>query len=39
MSYYIAPQSDHIIELGELVVYKVKRLSDFKPVEGKLYRI
>lgn len=40
MSYYIAPQSDHIIELGELVVYKVvKRLSDFKPVEGKLYRV
>lgn len=40
MSYYIAPQSECIVELGELVVYHVvKRLSDFKPVEGKLYRV
>ena len=40
MAYYIAPQSECIVELGELVVYEVvKRLSDFKPVEGKLYRV
>jgi len=40
MSYYIAPQSECIVELGELVVYRVvKRLSDFKPAEGKLYRV
>lgn len=40
MSYYIAPQSECIVELGDLVVYRVvKRLSDFKPVEGKLYRV
>ena len=40
MSYYIAPQSESIVELGELVVYRVvKRLSDFKPAEGKLYRV
>ena len=40
MSYYIAPQSECIVELGELVVYRVvKRLSDFKPTEGKLYRV
>ena len=39
MSYYIAPQSDNI-EFGELVIYQVvKRLSDFKPAEGKLYRV
>jgi len=40
MSYYIAPQSECIVELGELVVYRVvERLSDFKPAEGKLYRV
>ena len=42
MSYYIAPQNENInlIEGGELVVYRiVKRLSDFKPEEGKLYRV
>lgn len=40
MSYYIAPQSECIVEFGELVVYRVvKRLSDFKPAEGKLYRV
>lgn len=39
MSYYIAPQSRNI-ELGELVIYRVvKRLSDFKPEDGKLYRV
>jgi len=40
MSYYIAPQNECIVELGELVVYRVvKRLSDFQPTEGKLYRV
>jgi len=42
MSYYIAPQSENIefIEAGEVEVYQVvKRLSDFKPSEGKLYRV
>ena len=40
MSYYIAPQSECMVELGEIVVYRVvKRLSDFKPEEGKLYRV
>jgi len=39
MSYYIAPQKDNI-EFGELIVYQVvKRLSDFKPAEGRLYRV
>ena len=39
MSYYIAPQSK-TIEIGELVIYQVvKRLSDFKPEDGKLYRV
>ena len=42
MSYYIAPQNDDIefIEEGNLVMYRiVKRLSDFTPDEGKLYRV
>lgn len=39
MSYYIAPQSKNIA-VGEVVVYRVvKRLSDFKPEDGKLYRV
>jgi hypothetical protein len=39
MSYYIAPQASNI-EVGELVVYRVvKRLSDFKAEDGKLYRV
>ena len=39
MSYYIAPNRDNI-EIGELVIYQVvKRLSDFKPEEGRLYRV
>ena len=39
MSYYIAPQSDNI-EVGEIVIYRVvKRLKDFKPEEGKKYRV
>ena len=39
MSYYIAPQSKNI-EVGELVVYRVvKRLSDFKAEDDKLYRV
>jgi hypothetical protein len=29
-----------MVELGDLVVYRVvERLSDFKPVDGKLYRV
>jgi len=40
MSYYIAPRSDDTVEIGELIIYRVvKRLSDFKPVEGQLYRV
>tara|TARA_R100001510_G_C7628970_1_gene188263 strand:+ start:1094 stop:1315 length:222 start_codon:yes stop_codon:yes gene_type:complete len=39
MSYYIAPQDENI-KLGTMVIYTVvKRLSDFKPSEGKLYRV
>lgn len=39
MPYYIAPQSRNI-HTGELVIYRVvKRLSDFKPEEGQLYRV
>jgi len=39
MSYYIAPQSDNI-EVGDIVIYRVvKRLEDFKPEEGKKYRV
>jgi hypothetical protein len=39
MSYYIAPNRDNI-EIGEIVIYQVvKRLSDFKPEEGRLYRV
>ena len=41
MSYYIAPQPSSGDWLTQkLVVYRVvKRLSDFKPEEGKLYRV
>jgi len=39
MSYYIAPQDRNIL-ISELVIYRVvKRLSDFKPEDGKLYRV
>ena len=39
MSYYIAPQANDI-QIGEIVIYRVvKRLSDFKPEEGKKYRV
>lgn len=39
MSYYIAPQSDNLM-VGDLVIYRVvKRLSDFKAEDGKLYRV
>ena len=39
MSYYIAPQSDNLM-LGDIVIYRVvKRLSDFKAEDGKLYRV
>lgn len=39
MSYYIAPQAKNI-EIGEMVIYRVvKRLCDFKPEDGKLYRV
>lgn len=39
MSYYIAPQASNI-EVGKLVVYRVvKRLRDFKPENGKKYRV
>jgi hypothetical protein len=39
MSYYIAPQSKNL-EVGEMVIYRVvKRLSDFKAEDGKLYRV
>lgn len=38
MSYYIAPYSDHI--LSEMVIYRVvKRLRDYKPTDGKTYRV
>ena len=37
MSYYIAPQSNF---MQNIVVYRVvKKLSDFKPEDGKLYRV
>jgi len=40
MSYYIAPQSECMVELGELVVYRVvKRMRDFKAEDGRLYRV
>ena len=39
MSYYIAPQSDNTM-LGDIVIYRVvKRLRDFKPEDGKKYRV
>ena len=39
MSYYIAPQSDNLM-IGDLVIYRVvKRLKDFKAVDGKRYRV
>jgi len=39
MSYYIAPQKNNL-EIGQVIVYRVvKRLSDFKPEEGKRYRV
>jgi hypothetical protein len=39
MSYYIAKQSDNLM-LGDVVIYRVvKRLSDFKPEDGQLYRV
>ena len=39
MSYYIAPQSDNLM-VGDLVIYRVvKRLKDFKAVDGKRYRV
>lgn len=38
MSYYIAPQSSNL--MSEVVIYRVvKRLKDFKPEEGKEYRV
>jgi hypothetical protein len=40
MSYYIAPQSECNVNIGELVIYRVvKRLRDFKAEDGKLYRV
>ena len=41
MSYYIAPQPSSGDWLTQkMVVYRVvKRLSDFKPEEGRLYRV
>ena len=39
MSYYIAPQSNSLM-VGDLVIYRVvKRLKDFKAVDGKRYRV
>ena len=39
MSYYIGKQSANFL-LGEVVIYRVvKRLSDFKPEDGQLYRV
>ena len=39
MSYYIAPQSDNLM-IGDIVIYRVvKRLKDFKAVDGKRYRV
>jgi len=39
MSYYIAPQSGTLM-VSDLVVYRVvKRLKDFKAVDGKRYRV
>jgi hypothetical protein len=38
MSYYIAPHSEDL--MSNLVIYRVvKRLGDFKPEEGKSYRV
>ena len=38
MSYYIAPHSEDL--MSNLVIYRVvKKLGDFKPEEGKLYRV
>lgn len=38
MSYYIAPHSETPTE--GLVIYRVvKRLGDFKPEDGKIYRV
>ena len=39
MSYYIAPQNGNL-DVGDMIVYRVvKRLSDFKAENGKLYRV
>lgn len=39
MSYYIAPQNSNL-DVGDMIVYRVvKRLSDFKAEDGKLYRV
>ena len=39
MSYYIAPQNSNL-DVGDMIVYRVvKRLSDFKAENGKLYRV
>ena len=38
MSYYIAPHNDY--STGDTVIYRVvKRLGDFKPENGKKYRV
>ena len=38
MSYYIAPHTNGPIQ--EVVIYRVvKRLGDFKPEDGKVYRV
>ena len=38
MSYYIAPHTDDPTQ--DIIVYRVvKRLGDFKPEDGKVYRV
>lgn len=40
MAYYIAPLSECNVNVGEMIVYRVvQRLRDFKPENGKKYRV